>query len=591
MSDDLPPGFVLNTQSDAAPPPALSDPSLPDGFVLNKPAERYQLWPERLVRALPSIPGAIAASVKSGLTLPHDVMTGEAQLPSSGAVPGSVPFGDTASAGPRVADMTMFGPMGVAARGAAGIPAALSPAADAARAAENIGVDLPKAIATDRALPRFVGQVVNRAPGGGPMQEAVQTALEQGGQAVGRASEMAGGVADSQTAGQTFSKAITDYFKPAVKQRVSEAYDQVGNLVDKSATSPLEQTQGAIADITARRLASGESDPGKAVQAVLGGATRPGGLTYEGIKDLRTRVGELLDTGVFPEGMSQGELRRIYGGLSDDLKTAVQNTGGPDALAAFEKANSLNKVVEGWKDHIEKVLGPAMRSGEGVTDAIIRMAGTGGSADAKSLAMARAAVPEDAWRNVASTAISRLGQSRNGTWSPNMFVSDYAQLSDRGKALLFGGLDNNLTPYLDDIAKVSQKFVDAGKLANPSGTAGHNALYTMMGAAGVGLLHGSMVEPMAAVSTVLGVNLTARALATPATVANMSRWAKAYEAAASNSTPASLGALNSASRSLAESVNGQLVGKSQFRGDDFMKAIQGPVGTKATDNEEPGKGP
>jgi hypothetical protein len=32
---------------------------------------------------------------------------------------------------------------------------------------------------------------------------------------------------------------------------------------------------------------------------------RPGGLTYAGVKDLRTRVGEMLDTGIFPEGMSQ----------------------------------------------------------------------------------------------------------------------------------------------------------------------------------------------------------------------------------------------------------------------------------------------
>jgi hypothetical protein len=205
--------------------------------------------------------------------------------------------------------------------------------------------------------------------------------------------------------------------------------------------------------------------------------------------------------------------------------------------------------------------------------------------------MARAAVPEDAWRNVASTAISRLGQRRNGEWSPAIFLTDYAQLSDRGKSLLFGGLDNRLAPFLDDIVKVSEKFGEAGKLANTSGTAGHNALYTMLGGAAVGALHGSMVEPIAAVTAVLGTNLTARALATPATVANMSRWTRAYQSAVSNPTPAAVTALNNTSRAFANSVNGQLIGKQQFRGDDFIKAIQGPSGAKGSDDQSPGSGP
>ncbi len=47
----------------------------------------------------------VASSVYSGVTLPRDVITGNAKLPSSGAVPGSVEFGDPNSAGTRVADM------------------------------------------------------------------------------------------------------------------------------------------------------------------------------------------------------------------------------------------------------------------------------------------------------------------------------------------------------------------------------------------------------------------------------------------------------------------------------------------------------
>jgi hypothetical protein len=109
---DLPPGFELDAAA-----PAMSGaqmPALPAGFELDAPArsvtdkltgaggERYQTWPERLMRG-------IGSSIASGVTLPHDVMTGQAQLPSSGDVPGSVPFGDPNSAGLRVADLALLG--------------------------------------------------------------------------------------------------------------------------------------------------------------------------------------------------------------------------------------------------------------------------------------------------------------------------------------------------------------------------------------------------------------------------------------------------------------------------------------------------
>lgn len=59
----------------------------------------------------------VAKSVYSGVTLPRDVITGDAKLPSSGAVPGSVEFGDPDSAGTRVADMaTLATPLPAAMR-------------------------------------------------------------------------------------------------------------------------------------------------------------------------------------------------------------------------------------------------------------------------------------------------------------------------------------------------------------------------------------------------------------------------------------------------------------------------------------------
>lgn len=114
---------------------------------------RYQTWPERLLRG-------IGGSIASGATLPGDVMSGKAQLPSSGAVPGSVPFGDPASSGERVADLAgLASPLNPAARaGDKAIPgvakvlrtpevptaeALKGTAAEGFNAAKGMGVEFP----------------------------------------------------------------------------------------------------------------------------------------------------------------------------------------------------------------------------------------------------------------------------------------------------------------------------------------------------------------------------------------------------------------------------------------------------------------
>lgn len=462
-------------------------------------------------------------------------------------------------------------------------PVPIPPALEANVAAQNIGVDLPRAIASDSPITRFMGQVVNKMPGGGPMQEGVTNALKQTGAAVENASKMAGGANDAMAAGQGFQTGVETSFKPTVKARVGAAYDEVGKLVDPNFTRPLDATQGAIADIMARRVASGTDDAGKAVQSVLGGATRPGGLTYEGVKDLRTRVGEMLDTGIFPEGMSQGELRRIYGSLSDDLKATAQAAGGAPAVQAFERANAMHKFVEGWKDNLGKALGTD-RSGEGVTAAILRMAADGPTGDLKALSMARAAVPRDVWQDVASTAVSRLGKDAKGEFSPNIFLNDFTKLSDRGKALLFNDVGSGgVLPHLEDIATVSKKFVEAGKLANTSGTAGHNATYTMLGAGAAGLLHGSLMEPVGAITAIVGNNLMARALSSPASAASVARWVRNYDALATAPSSQTMAALNIASRNLANTMNSQFGSKVQPG--ELMRSIQGPVPARS-DNEQ-----
>ena len=53
--------------------------------------------------------------------------------------------------------------------------------------------------------------------------------------------------------------------------------------------------------------------------------TTPGGLTYEGIKNLRTNIVK-CSVAVFDD-VNGGHLKQIYGALSDDLNTSVGASG------------------------------------------------------------------------------------------------------------------------------------------------------------------------------------------------------------------------------------------------------------------------
>lgn len=416
-------------------------------------------------------------------------------------------------------------------------------------AAEQLGVNVPKAIAGGP-LTQYAGQLVARLPGGSPLSERISQSIADLEAVTQRAGpEVAQGTANEASAGQGFREAIGNYFKPKAQEASALAYNRVSQLVNPNRTTPLEKTQAAVADIVARRQASGREDVGKAVNSVLGGATRPGGLTFNGIKDLRTSVGEMLDTSMFPEGMSQSELRQIYAGLSDDLKAAAA-ANGPRAAAAFEQANALHKQIQGWKDQIQKLLGSEQNSGENIYRAIVRAA-SDGTSDVHALTVARAAVPPQVWQNVAATAVSTLGRNRVGVWTPAAFLSDYRGLTDQGKRLLFGSVGRrDLIPLLDNLAETSKNFVQAGKLANTSGTASHNLAYGVVGGAIVGLAHGAFLEPISALAALVGNNMVARFLASPATAAATAKWARVYNSIVGNPTPALLATFDRASREL-----------------------------------------
>jgi hypothetical protein len=330
---------------------------------------------------------------------------------------------------------------------------------------------------------------------------------------------------------------------------VSRAYDAVDQFVDPAVRTDMVHTRTIGDDILRLRANYDKDDIPRAIEEVLGAITRPDGVNYQGIKNLRTEIGELQTR--TPEGVSRKYLDAIYRGLSDDLRASVQASGGPRGLAAWERANAEHQASKDWQEIVAKVLGTETTSNEDIISKLQRFASAGKGSDIRTLRHARAAIPEPQWREVTASIVNGLGRNRKGEFSPAQFLNDYNGLSPMGRRLLFEGVGSGeVVPFLDDIARSSQFFLRAGKLANPSGTAGHATTVGLMAGLGEALMSGEPKHALYVLGGLVGNNMLARLLSKPSTAASTARWARVYNNYVSQPSPRSLGALNVATRNL-----------------------------------------
>jgi len=256
------------------------------------------------------------------------------------------------------------------------------------------------------------------------------------------------------------------------------------------------------------RLASKAGDAGKAVDLVSGAlpAASPAGLTYEGLKTLRTRIGSYLDGSILPEaGTSMPDLKRIYGALTEDLKATVFDAGGAKGLAAFNRANDINKIVSARRESLAKIVGvEADAAPERVIDRLIGMASGNSRADLSKFMLARKTIGANDWNEVASAAVNKIGRDVEGNFSPDRFLTAWGKLSQNGKSLLFGH-KSDLAQALEDIALLSSKAKQLGSFGNPSGTS------RVLGP--IGILGAGISAPAAAIPAAGAANIVARMMA------------------------------------------------------------------------------
>lgn len=395
--------------------------------------------------------------------------------------------------------------------------------AQVVEAAERINVPVPRFLVDEGRVTQGLAAGLQNIPGAG---DKIAKATETTTRALGSAADAVRegfGTGSASVAGSYAKDALTDWVGPGSKAIAERVYGRVDGLINPSVTSELRQTLQAAQTILQRR--SNAKIPGEsgAVKTILDAATTPGGLNYQGIKDLRSFLGEMTPEEIISQGLKGSEVKQLYGALTKDLQMAVRRAGGTQALAAWLRANRIFEQIVLRRSEISKVIGiKGDASPEAVAARLVAMAGTKSSADLSRLSIARRAMGAEAWNEVASSVVSKMGRDPQGEFSIQRFLTAYGNLSDAGRNTLFRstGKDNHARA-LDDLNFVSKNLNDKiEQFRNPSGT-GRSVVAT-------GTVMGILHHPIKTLSTIIGGDRLATVLAEPASARALADWSKAY---------------------------------------------------------------
>lgn len=218
-----------------------------------------------------------------------------------------------------------------------------------------------------------------------------------------------------------------------------------------------EQARADLADAIKRSDA--ESSAIVAAQKKSTAEPEGGKISWQDISRLRSIVGQITGKpSLSSDGAADAAMRKFYGALTQDIQAAAA-THSPEAAKAFSRANNYWR---GRQDRIDSVLVDLLgkkgdASPESTFAQIERWAGYKGG-DYGKLARAIRSMPDDEANTVRATIIDRLGDASAGrqgaareAFSPDTFLSQWASLSDRAKAILFQG---DHRKALDDLATV-----------------------------------------------------------------------------------------------------------------------------------------
>ena len=330
-------------------------------------------------------------------------------------------------------------------------------------------------LVTDAAFLDGLESIISKFPGGTGIMNRVHEQMQAD---IGRRTKT--GVS-AEDAGRAIEQGIAG--GGGFLERTKETWNRLDQmLAEKLAASPAgtklvpQNTLKALDDLTIP-MAGAEASTGgltnktlKQMRADLGTdlSNNPGGLPYEAIRKIRTKVGGMLDNALISD-VPTGELKKVYGALTSDMESAAKAAGAGNDFAR------QNKYYAARSARIENVLTRVLGKGRQPEDIFKAFYPTDPNQANKVRAVMRSLEPAE--RQVVTQAVvDRMGRitpegAFGDTFSTENFLNRWGKLSAGAKAQLFP--DAVTSKNMDIVAAAANSIREgSGVLGGTSSAAG-----------------------------------------------------------------------------------------------------------------------
>jgi hypothetical protein len=371
--------------------------------------------------------------------------------------------------------------------------------------------------ATERPMQQFAERVSAFTPGASTV--AIKTGQQQQSvfaKRVGEyADELSRGAAklDDFDAGNAIIKGVDDAVA-AFKGQADQLYKQVDALIPPTAPvaptrtrAVLEEIIGKFDDAELRVLANEDTAIAKWLDVVSKKAET--GIAYSDFTGLRSAVGRKIGSSELLTQAPKSDWKRLYGALSDDIRTVAAKHGAEDAVDA------ASAFWRQGQDDIKQYLGPLYAKGSEpirVWDSFK----SGAPKAVNQLKTLKARLPAEQWRQLQAKYVSDMGavppseSTQDVTFSSQRFLTEWKRMSPPAKEAL---VDN--ATVRENINQMARHFETMRK--------GSQLLYNTSGTAGSGLAGAVLYSTLASIVTgnILPVVTTGLALGAANTFARV----------------------------------------------------------------------
>lgn len=340
--------------------------------------------------------------------------------------------------------------------------------------------------ATEGRVARGAESLLARTPGGaGVMADAADATQEGIGQRVRALADDLSPRASPEQAGRAIEKGITGPggFMSEFRRKASTLYDEVDKFVPGTTPMNVQRTKAALDALAsptpgAARTSQALSNPriGVLQQALSDdlAAAGNGQLPYAAVKNLRSRMGDLIADSTFATDVPTKQLRQVYAALSQDLDDAVKASGNPQAIQAARRANNYYRSGMDRMEQLERVI-----ERNGGPEKVFAAATSGSREGATTLRAVMQSLPQEQRKTLAAAMIRRMGRANPSAqddigeqFSTERFLTMWNTLAPEAKTTLFARFGPTYVRDMEAIAKTAANIRQGSEVfRNPSGTA------------------------------------------------------------------------------------------------------------------------